>query len=146
MQADIKNDLLYLLRIIEAAEKIKIYAQHFKSSQEFFLSNNQLEFNASLNQLAQIGEQSKKISNELINKYGEVSWSEIKGFRNRIIHEYIGIEVENVFHIIQNDLPELKYKITNIISKELTLGNFDMEEFEIAKTSPYLVHVDFTII
>lgn len=119
---------------------------HFNSSEEFFKSNNQLEFNASLNQLTQIGEQSKKISTELMDKYPQVAWVSIKAFRNRIIHEYKGIEVENVFNIINKHLPDLIVEIGSIISTELKLGNFDPKEFEIAKTSPYLQHVDFAAI
>ena len=105
-----------------------------------------MEFNASLNQLTQIGEQSKKISSELIDKFPQVAWASIKAFRNRIIHEYKGIAVENVFNIITNHLPDLILLIPSIISLELESGNYDQNEFEISKTSPYLKHFDFTSI
>lgn len=102
-----------------------------------------MEFNASLNQLTQIGDQSKKISTELIEKHSQIAWLSIKAFRNRIIHQYKGIEVENVFNIINKYLPDLLVETGSIISTELKSGNFDPKEFEIAKTSPYLQHVDF---
>lgn len=110
---------------------------------EFFESNHQLEFIASLIQLTQIREQTKKISLELNEKYPQVEWTSIKAFRNRIIHEYKGIKVENVFNIIKNNPPDLLVQTNNIISIELKLENFDINEFNIAQTSPYLQHVDF---
>lgn len=146
MQPHIKNDLLYLLRILEACRKLQLYTSNFSNSGDFYFSNHQLELNACLNQMAQIGEQAKKVSNTLIDKYTFISWPKIKGFRNRIIPDYIGIDIENVFKIIQNDVPELSDQIISVVSKELENGTFEREEFEIAKTSPYLKHVDFSLI
>jgi uncharacterized protein with HEPN domain len=144
MQPNIKNDLLYLLRILEACKKIRLYTYTFNTSNEFYASNSQLEVNATLNQLAQIGEQAKKLSTTLLDKYIKISWNKIKGFRNIIVHEYSGIDIENVFTIIQEDIPKLYSDIISIITEELTIGNFDYEEFEIAKSSPYLKHIDFS--
>ncbi len=134
-----------MLRILEASQKLRLYVSKFSTFEEFYYSNDQLEFNACLNQLVQIGEQAKKISKAVTDKYDHISWPKIKGFRNRIIHEYIGIDTENVFRIILNDVPELCNQIIPIISEELRNGNFEREEFEIAKTSPYLKHVDFAV-
>lgn len=145
MQQHIKNDMLYLLRILEAAKKIQLYTSSFTDWESFYFSNDQLEFNACLNQLAQIGEQAKKLSNTIIDAYSNIPWQKIKGFRNRIIHEYIGINTENVFQIIQADVADLHKQIVPIIINELKEGNFDREEFEIAKTSPYLKHIDFAV-
>ena len=94
--------------------------------------------------MAQIGEQAKKLSTTLLDKYIKISWNKIKGFRNIIVHEYSGIDIENVFTIIQEDIPKLYSDIISIITEELTIGNFDYEEFEIAKSSPYLKHIDFS--
>ena len=138
--------MLYLLRMMEAAQKIQLYASSFTDWESFYFSKDQLEFNACLNQLGQIGEQAKKLSRTLTDKYGNISWQKIKGFRNRIIHEYIGIDTENIFQIIQADVPGLHRQIIPIIINELKDGNFDRAEFEIAKTSPYLKHIDFALL
>ncbi len=74
MQQDIKNDMLYLLRIMEAVQKLQLYTSAFSSWETFYFSNNQLEFNACLNQLVQIGEQAKKLSNTLTKKHTAISW------------------------------------------------------------------------
>ena len=145
MQPHLSNDLLYLLRILEASNKIQLYAAAHSTGEDLYNSKDQLEFNACLNQLAQIGEQANKISNTLMEKYALIPWPKIKGFRNRIIHEYIGIDIQHVFSIIKMDVPALQNKLIPIISDELSNGIFDREEFEIAKTSPYLKHVDFRV-
>lgn len=95
--------------------------------------------------MAQIGEQAKKISSTLTDKYPKIPWAKIKGFRNRIIHDYVGIDIENVFQVIQTEVPDLHNEVVSIVSTELLIGTFDREEFEIAKTSPYLKHIDFSL-
>ena len=146
MQPHLKNDLLYLLRILEASEKIMLYAAPFLNAQDFFSANDQKEFNACLNLLGQIGEQSNKLSKTLIEKYPQTDWTQIRGMRNRIVHDYSGIDLFITFDSIKKYIPELKTSISNIIRAELYNGNFDKKEFAIAQTSPYLRHVDFALL
>lgn len=78
MQPHINNDMLYLLRILEASQKLKLYTEQFSDFEEFYHSNDQLEFNACLNQLVQMGEQANKLSKTLINKYPLIPWPKIR--------------------------------------------------------------------
>jgi uncharacterized protein with HEPN domain len=144
MQPHLKNDLLYLLRIIEACEKIRLYANPFLTASDLFLAQEQMVFNACLNQLAQIGEQANKLSLIIQQNYPQIPWQQIRGFRNRVIHEYAGVDTELVFEIIQVQLPLLTAQLIPIIKTEIKAGNFDQQEMEVAKTSPYLSHVDFS--
>ena len=146
MQPHLKNDLLYLLRILESTEKIMLFSGPFDNPAEFFTANDQLEFNACLSLLTQIGEQSNKLSPMLIAKYKEVDWVKIRGLRNRIVHDYTGVDLYIIFDTIKKQVPELKPAIENIIRTELQEGNFDKDEFTIAQTSPYLRHVDFSML
>jgi uncharacterized protein with HEPN domain len=146
MQQHLRNDLLYLLRILEAIEKIGIYTQPFPEAMELFEANDGKELNASLMLLTQIGEQAAKISNELKTSYPQVNWREVKDFRNRVVHDYTGLDLFISFDIIKQHVPLLKPLISNIVFRELVAGNFDKEEFSVARTSPYLRHVDFDAI
>ncbi|MGK2864005.1 MAG: HepT-like ribonuclease domain-containing protein [Chitinophagaceae bacterium] len=146
MQPHLKNDLLYLLRILEAAEKIILYAAPFLDATQFFSANDQKEFNACLNLLSQIGEQSNKLSNTLTEKYQQTDWVKIRGMRNRIVHDYSGVDLFITFDSIKKHIPGLKKVLSEIIRTELYNGNFDKEEFNIAQTSPYLRHVDFALL
>ncbi|WP_169704721.1 HepT-like ribonuclease domain-containing protein [Runella slithyformis] len=49
------------------------------------------------------------MSTQLKDEYNTVSWKQVKGLPNRIAQDYTGIDYEVVFHIVQHDLPDLKF-------------------------------------
>ena len=144
MQPSIKNDLLYLLGILESIGKIELYVMFCSTADDFYYFNEQLNFNASLNLVANIGELCTKTSIELKNKYQNIEWQKVKDFRNRIAHDYAGLNIYIVFKVIKMELPVLKEKIERIIKEELLLSNFDLEEIKVAQNSTFYSHVDFT--
>ncbi len=73
----------------------------------------------------------------------DIQWQDIKDFRNKIAHDYIGIDLFIVFRIIQNELDPLKKKIVLLISEELENKNFDEKEFQLARESFYYRHIPF---
>lgn len=93
------KDLLYLLRILEAIEKILLYSKEYKTAEEFLFTNDQRDFNASLLLMMQIGEQVAKVSKDTKQKFSEIKWKEIKGFRNRVVHEYVNIDKLILFQL-----------------------------------------------
>lgn len=143
MRPQPENDLVYLLMILESAGKIVIYNTSFNDALEFYRSNDQLNFNASLLLLANIGEQAGKVSEETKRRYFQIPWQQVKGFRNRIVHDYAGIDFEMAFDIIQFELPDLIKQVEELITIELKGGVFKIEEFEIAKASQFYSHVNF---
>lgn len=144
MLKNIKNDLMYLLNMIEGIEKIKIYSDNFKDAESFFEHNDQINFNATLNLFGMLGENIGKISDELKSKYNKILWREIKDFRNKVVHDYINIDVFVVFGIIKDKLELLKNELEKIIKEELENKTFDIEEFNISKESKYYKHIDFS--
>ena len=145
MQPSIKNDLLYLLRMLECCGKINIYAGSFSNAESFYTYKDQIAFNACLSQLTQLGEQAKKLSDELTEVHSHIEWHQIKGFRNRVVHEYARVNMELVFETVSKSLPLLSNQLVPVIKAEIANGNFDIIELNIAKTSPYLLHVDFSL-
>jgi uncharacterized protein with HEPN domain len=144
MQPSIKNDLVYLLRILESVGKISIYSRGYKTELEFFEANDQQPFNACLALLMNIGEQANKLSNELRETYPYIAWKEVKAYRNRVAHDYTGIDKFITFQIITEHLPALQASIQKIIEEQIAKGNFDVNEALAAKGSSYYRHVDFT--
>jgi uncharacterized protein with HEPN domain len=142
MLKSIKNDLLYLLNILEAIGKIILYSQDSDSAEEFYYKDDQLNFNATLNLFTQMGENISKLSDELKCKYS-YPWDEARGFINRIAHDYSGLDVFLVFQITQNDLKGLKNQVVHIINPELKNKTFENEELKAAIDNYYYRHINF---
>ena len=138
-----KNDLLYLLNILEYIGKIWKYTEKTNDAEELFELNDQMNLNASLTLLANIGENVSRITENLKQEYSNIEWQQIKDFRNRIVHNYIGIELDVVYEIITNDLKMLKPEIVKIIKEKSKQNIFDIEEIKISKESKFYKHIDF---
>jgi uncharacterized protein with HEPN domain len=138
-----RNDILYLLNILEYIGKIWKYTEKTNDAEELFELNEQMNLNASLTLLANIGENVSKTTEELRNEYPNVEWQKIKDFRNRIVHDYVGVDLAIVYEIITNDLKTLKSEIVKIIKEKTKQKVFDIEEIKISKESKYYNHIDF---
>jgi uncharacterized protein with HEPN domain len=64
-----------------------------------------------------IGEAANRIPDELKDKFNEVNWHRIRGFRNRIVHDYMGVDLEIIWQIIEKNLDELQKQIEEIINR-----------------------------
>ena len=138
-----KNDLMYLLNILEYIGKIWKYTEKTRDAEELFELNDQMNLNAALTLLANIGENVSKISESLKNEYSSLQWKQIKDFRNRIIHDYVGIDLAIIYEIITNDLKILKHELEKIVNEKLSKNIFDIEEIKISKNSKFYKYVDF---
>ena len=143
MSPNEKNDLLYLVNILEYIGKIWKYTEGIKTEEELYELNDQMNLNASLTLLANIGENVSKISDKIKKEFSNIEWKLIKEFRNRIVHDYIGIDLAIIYEIITHDLKELKEEVEKIIKTKLEQKIFDMEEYKICKESPYYNNIEF---
>ena len=110
---DSKN-LLYILTILEAIEKITLYSQEFEDAEEFYRAEKQLNFNATVNLLIAIGEENKKIDENL--KVSEtLNWKNLSAMRDKISHDYRGVDESIVWSVIQDYLPKLKIALIAMI-------------------------------
>ncbi|MCL2791898.1 MAG: DUF86 domain-containing protein [Spirochaetaceae bacterium] len=134
---------MYLINILEYIGKIWKYTEGINDADELFELNEQMNLNASLTLLANIGENISKITEKLKNENSDINWQQIKSFRNRIIHDYVGIDLVIVYEIITDDLKILKPEIEKIIKKQSDKKIFDIEEIRISKESKFYKYVDF---
>ena len=77
-------------------------------------STNETLIRAFSRSLEIIGEASKKIPKSFKNKYTDIPWRQIAGMRDKLIHDYFGVDLEIVWDVIQNRLPELNKQLTQI--------------------------------
>ncbi len=108
-----RKEIEWLKDIIEAIEQIEKYA--VKGEDEYL--QNELIQKWMIYHLQIIGEAANKISNEIQNKFSSISWSQIIGLRNIIVHEYFGIDEEEIWNTVMIDIPNLKIKILKIIEE-----------------------------
>ena len=104
----------YLRDILEAVRKIERYSEDI-SFEEFV--NDELIQDGIVRNLEIIGEAVKHIPEDAKKDYPEVEWRKIAGLRDILIHAYFGIDVEVIWDIVKNKIPNLKEKIKKILSK-----------------------------
>lgn len=112
---DSKN-MLYILTILEAIEKIILYSQDFNDEEDFYYANKQLNFNAAVNLLIAIGEENKKID-EGLKTSTVINWKNLSAMRDKISHDYRGVDESIVWSIVQKYLPQLKIALIEIIPR-----------------------------
>ena len=58
-----------------------------------------------------IGEAVRQLPEEFRRVHSQIPWTQIAGLRNRIVHDYFGLDLEIIWEIIQHDLPELERQV-----------------------------------
>lgn len=106
-----RTDHVYLQDILDAIQAIEDYTHEINL--ETFQSDRKT-FSATIREFEIIGEAMGKISDPVKQQYENVLWRDIKDFRNKLIHEYFGIDAAIVWNTIQEDLPELQREIAAI--------------------------------
>jgi len=107
-----KSNSIYLKHILTSIDKIELYTKNI-SEGEFF--NKSLIQDGVIRQLEIIGEAVKNISKDLKYEHFEISWQDIAGMRDKLIHHYFGVDIGLVWVTIQNDIPIIKSKIKEIL-------------------------------
>jgi uncharacterized protein with HEPN domain len=108
------TNLIYIFTILEAIEKINIYTEEFKDDETFYYANNQMNFNAVVSLLIAIGEENKKIDSVIKYDY-EFNWNDISKMRDKISHNYRGINPYMVWDIIENSLQSYRTVLISIL-------------------------------
>ncbi len=112
---DISRDLVYLQHIAGSAATIAEFIQ--RGGKELFDKDKAIQ-NGIIRELEVIGEACRKLSPSFKAKYGDVPWREIIGARDKLIHDYMGVDLERVWLMAVDDVPELKSKVEEILEVE----------------------------
>ena len=102
------RDDAYLLDMLLAARDIR---RHTKGVDwQRFLGDEILQ-NAIMHLIQIIGEAARNVPDDFAAAHPEVPWARIAGLRNRIVHDYFGLDLEIIWQILQVDLPQLKSQL-----------------------------------
>lgn len=108
----IRRDLDYLSDLQEAIDRAIQYTRNL--TWEEYLEDRKTQ-DAVIRNLEIIGEAAKLISDEFRLRYPDLPWREMSGTRDRLIHQYFGVNQDIVWEIIQIDLPKLKQQIATLV-------------------------------
>ena len=108
-----KDERLYLIHIKEAIEWIEDFT---KDGREFFFVDRKTQ-DAVLRNLQTLSESTQQLSPSIKDSHPGTDWQAISGFRNVVVHDYLGIDLEQVWDIVSADLPGLKREILKILDE-----------------------------
>lgn len=105
-----KNDII-IKKIVGYIDKIQGYCEG--KGYDGFVADTVL-VEACVFNLSQIGELVRHFDKEFVETHDDIPWSQIKGLRNRIVHDYEGVNLRLVWEIIDGDIQELKEQLLAI--------------------------------
>lgn len=109
-----KEDSVYLKHILDAINDIDEFVKGM--DKEGFLSNKAIRY-AVVRSIEIIGEASKHLSKKFREQNKDIRWEDICGMRDKLIHDYIGVDYLIVWKAIERDIPYLKKKLMQVLNQ-----------------------------
>ena len=106
------KEVISINKMVKYIDKALKYTDNIDFEQ---FQNNEEKQDATIFAISQIGELVKNIDNDTQKRFPEVEWIIIKNLRNKIVHDYDGINLSIIWDIIENDLKPLKINLTKIL-------------------------------
>jgi uncharacterized protein with HEPN domain len=103
------------LRLLDAIEQIELIARFSARGRDAFF-NDLIVQSAVLHRLALLGEACRGVSAKLRAAHPEIPWQQIVGFRNVVIHEYFGIDLELVWEIVAEHIATLGGQLNSVVA------------------------------
>ena len=111
-----KGDLVYLRHILDAISRIEEHTQKIKC--EDFMDNHLIQ-DGVIRQIEIISEATKRLSREIREKHPEIPcWKDITGMKDKLIHDYFGVDMDAVWDTAERDIPGLKNRLRDLVERE----------------------------
>jgi uncharacterized protein with HEPN domain len=108
----VKDAHIYLRHIGDAITRIESF---MPTEKQTFLHDLQCQ-DAVMRNLAVIGEAAKKLPRSIRDGHPQVPWKAITGMRDKLIHDYVSVDVTVVWDTVQHDLPILRRAVTTLLN------------------------------
>lgn len=109
------NDSLYLLHMLESAQKALAFVQG-KTRDDY--DDNEVLRLALLHLIQTVGEAARNISDAYQKQHPEIAWKPIMEIRHRIVHNYADVDDEVIWKTVTDDLPPLVSSLEKLVSSE----------------------------
>jgi len=109
----VKDDRLYLIHISECIARIQRYVA---AGRDEFLASSLIQ-DATLRNLQILTESTQRLSEQVKRTHGDVDWKGIAAFRNVVVHDYLGLDMEQVWQIVCRDLPVLLETVEGLLAE-----------------------------
>jgi uncharacterized protein with HEPN domain len=106
-----RDDSVYLHHIAECIRRIE---ENTNTGLDGFRQTHTLQ-DAVLRNLQTLSEATQRLSDAAKAAHPEIEWTRIAAFRNVLVHNYLGIDLDTVWEILQRDIPELKRVVLNML-------------------------------
>jgi uncharacterized protein with HEPN domain len=100
----VKDDRVFLRHILESLDAIRAY---IAGSRDTFFTDRKTR-KATMRELQELAESTQRLSPSLRTRHPEIPWGDISGFRNVLVHDYLGITLSRIWDVVQRDLPALR--------------------------------------
>jgi uncharacterized protein with HEPN domain len=107
----LKEDTIYLHHIVEAIRRIQ---ENTSAGRAAFLASHTLQ-DAVLRNLQTMAEATQRLSAEAKERQPRIDWRALAGFRNVLVHNYLGIDLDLIWTTVERDVPELKKAAENLL-------------------------------
>ena len=107
-----RNPKLFLEHILESITLIEEYTQDV--TKETFMESMKVQ-DMVIRRLEIIGEAVKNIPEDIKNTHADIPWKSIAGMRDKLIHEYFGVDLKLTWNVVKNELPTLKKNISAML-------------------------------
>lgn len=108
-----KDDIVYLRHILECIQRIE---ENTRGGREKSL-NSHTHQDAVLRNLQTLSESTQRLPDSSKAKHPEVEWKRIVAFRNLLVHNYLGTDIERIWEIAQRDIPDLKQAVQEMLEQ-----------------------------
>jgi len=107
-----KDDSVYVEHMLDCIQRIDEYIEN---KDQFYSSR--LVQDAVVRNLQTMAESSQRLAPEMKQQFNDVPWKEISGFRNILVHDYLGVDLDVIWSVVEQELPRLEQALSSYLER-----------------------------